>query len=61
MSVLSHAEALELVESKCLWSKGLSAVDAHLLGSVMVSPGVALWTRDRRLKAVGSELGVALS
>jgi predicted nucleic acid-binding protein len=57
---LSHVEAIELVTTRQLWGRGLSAVDVHLLGSVMVSPGFALWTRDKRLKAVAAELGVSL-
>ena len=61
LSHLSHGEWLELVQSRRLWGRGLSAVDVHLLGSVMISPGVALWTRDKRLRAAASELGVLLA
>jgi predicted nucleic acid-binding protein len=58
---LSHAECLELVDGRRLWGRGLSAVDVHLLGSAMISPGVALWTRDKRLQAVADELAVELA
>ena len=37
-----------LVEERHLWGKGLSAVDVALLASAVVTPGVSLWTRDKR-------------
>ncbi len=55
---LTHVEVLELVEARVLWGRGLSAVDVHLLGSILVCPGVALWTRDRRLRAAAAALGI---
>jgi hypothetical protein len=56
--VLTHDEVLELVDRKRLWGRGLGAVDAHLLGSVLLVRGARLWTRDRRLKAACEEAGV---
>ena len=47
-----------LVEERRLWGRGLSAVDAALLASVVVTPGVLLWTRDKRLCQAVRELGV---
>ena len=38
-------------------TKGLSPVDAHLLGSVLLSPGTRLWTRDKHLKASATQIG----
>jgi predicted nucleic acid-binding protein len=49
--VLSHVEVLTLVDARRLWGRGLSAADAHLLGSVALVDGAALWTRDKRLLA----------
>ena len=54
---LDHVELLTLVTAHGLWGKGLSPVDAHLLGSVLLSPGTGLWTRDKRLKASARSLG----
>lgn len=54
----SHVEVVELVDRRGLWGRGLSAVDAHLLGSVALVPGARLWTRDKRLLAACRELGV---
>ena len=47
-----------LVEERRLWGRGLSAVDAGLLASVVVSPGVSLWTRDKRLRQAARDVGV---
>ena len=46
------------VEERRLWGRGLSAVDAALLASVVVSPGVSLWTRDKRLRQAARDVGV---
>jgi hypothetical protein len=54
---LSHGELLTLVTVHALWGRGLSPVDAHLLGSVLLSPGTRLWTRDTSLKASAGALG----
>jgi predicted nucleic acid-binding protein len=55
--VLAHEEVLTLVDRRRLWSRGLSAVDVHLLGSVAVVPGARLWSRDERLLAACRETG----
>lgn len=54
---LSHGEVLALVEDRRLWGRGLSAADAHLLGSVLLVGGSALWTRDKRLISACREVG----
>ena len=47
-----------LVEERRLWGRGLSAVDVALLASAVVTPGVALWTRDKRLRQAARAMGV---
>ena len=47
-----------LVEERRLWGRGLSAVDAALLATAVVTPGVALWTRDKRLRQAARDVGV---
>ena len=47
-----------LVEKRRLWGRGLSAVDAALLASIVVTPGVSLWTRDKRLRQAARDVGV---
>lgn len=56
--VVTHAELLALVESRQLWGRGLSVVDAALLGAILIADGAKLWTRDKRLKAAAAEIGV---
>ena len=58
--VVTHVEILHLVERRRLWGKGLSAIDVNLLGSVALVEGAQLWTRDKRLKAVCEDVGVAV-
>ncbi|UQX10359.1 type II toxin-antitoxin system VapC family toxin [Candidatus Mycobacterium methanotrophicum] len=57
--VLSHAEVMALVDSRRLFGRGLSAVDAHLLGSVSVTGGARLWTRDKRLISACRHIGAS--
>lgn len=57
---VTHLELLHLVDRRRLWGKGLSAIDANLLGSVALVDGARLWTRDKRLKAICAELGVSV-
>jgi pilT protein domain protein len=47
-----------LVEERRLWGRGLSAVDVSLLASAVVTPGVSLWTRDKRLRQAARDVGV---
>jgi hypothetical protein len=55
---VTHLEILHLVERRRPWSTGLSAVDVNLLGSVAFVEGAQLWKRDKRLRAVATEVGV---
>jgi hypothetical protein len=50
---------MALVNGRQLWGRGLSAVDVHLLGSVMLVGGARLWTRDKRLLAACRGSGAA--
>jgi predicted nucleic acid-binding protein len=56
---ITHDELLALVDGHQLWGRGLSAVDAHLLGSVALVAGGVLWTRDKRLLAAAADIGIA--
>ena len=46
------------IEERRLWGRGLSAVNAALLASVVVTPGVSLWTRDTCLRQAARDVGV---
>ncbi|HZQ34190.1 MAG TPA: hypothetical protein VFB19_20965 [Mycobacterium sp.] len=47
-----------MLRESAFGGQGLSAVDVHLLGSVLLVPEAKLWTRDERLLAVSREMGV---
>jgi len=58
--VATHAEALELVESRRLAARGLGWVDVHLLASALLGTA-SLWSLDRPLAAAARQLGCALA
>ncbi len=51
-------EVLYFIERHKLMGRGIGYVDAHLLAAASIS-GSLLWTRDKRLRAIATELGVA--
>jgi len=53
-------EVASFIENKSLFGRGVGYVDAHLLASVLLGAGSKLWTRDRRLRQVAGELGLAM-
>lgn len=59
LPVASLAEVRALIEVRKLFSRGIGFVDASLLASCLLAPGVTLWTRDRRLAAAASDLGIS--
>lgn len=58
---LTHEELMSFISMRSLWGRGLSAVDVHLLGSVLIVDGARLWTRDKRLLRAAEEFGCALA
>lgn len=57
-AVATPEEALFLIEREGLFNRGIGYVDASLLASTRLQPGVTLWTRDKRLKKLADELGL---
>ena len=57
--VASHEEMLRLIEYQPLHGFGIGYVDAHLLAAVRLTAGAKLWTWDRRLRTVATQLGLA--
>jgi predicted nucleic acid-binding protein len=57
--IASHEEVMALIEREKLWGRGVSYIDIHLMASVLLTPGVELWTRDRRLASAAQSIGVA--
>lgn len=58
-TLAEHHEVLSFIDRHRLHGKGIGFVDAHLLASVALMPGIALWTRDRRLNATAALLRCA--
>lgn len=57
--VASLPEVPPFIERHNLFGTGIGYVDAHLLMSTFLTPEAALWTRDKRLRAVADRLGVS--
>lgn len=57
--VATHSEVLFLIESHRFKGRGIGFIDAHLLTSTVMASSAQLWTNDRRLRTLASELGVA--
>lgn len=56
VTVASDDEVLMFIESGKLYSIGIGYVDAHLLTAAQLTPGVKIWTRDRRLQEASMRL-----
>lgn len=52
-------EAMILIESRMLYSRGIGLIDVQLLASTLITPDTRLWTADNRLQKIASELGIA--
>ena len=50
-------EVLALIEQESLHGTGIGYVDAQLLAAARLTPGAALWTRDRSLAQAATRLG----
>ena len=59
--VATDQEVLEFIDRHALWGLGIGYVDAHLLASARLTPGAALWTRDKRLAGAAEGLRLATS
>jgi hypothetical protein len=57
-TMASDAEVRAFIEQYALMGRGIGYIDAHLCASARLS-AARLWTRDKRLHAVASELGWA--
>ena len=54
-----HSEVMMFIDRHRLFGCGIGYVDNHLLASVALMPGCALWSRDKRLQAAAQRLGCA--
>jgi predicted nucleic acid-binding protein len=53
------AEVLLLIQARNLTGLGIGYVDVHLLASTMLTRDASLWTHDKRLAALASQLSLA--
>jgi len=58
MRVAQIGEVRHMIEAHILYSKGIGLTDAHLISSVLITPGTRLWTLDKRLRAIAESLGI---
>jgi hypothetical protein len=57
-TVAHHNEVMHIVSTHSLFGLGIGYIDAHLLASTRITPHAKLWTRDRRLRAIASQLSI---
>ncbi|MDQ3432997.1 MAG: type II toxin-antitoxin system VapC family toxin [Actinomycetota bacterium] len=58
-TVATSNEVSTLVESRQLYGLGIGYVDAQLLAATLLTRDAQLWTRDKRLARVATDLGCA--
>lgn len=56
--IAADEEVLAFINQSKLAGLDVGYIDAHLLASVRLTPGTLLWTRDKRLCAAASQLGL---
>jgi len=52
-------EVQTFIEQQPLYSLGIGYIDAHLLAATRLTPGMRLWTRDKRLNDIAVRLDIA--
>jgi len=60
INVATEEEVSLMIERHRLYGLGIGYIDAHLLTATQLTPGTALWTRDKRLHAAAMRLGLEL-
>ena len=58
VSVATDDEVLFFIEQHRLMGTGIGYIDAHLLAATMFDRTAQLWTRDRRLTSMATEMGI---
>lgn len=56
--VATIEEVRALIENHKIFSRGIGLIDCHLIASALLTNGAKIWTRDKRLHAVASELNI---
>ena len=58
LAMATDEEVLYFIDRHKLMGRGIGYVDVHLLAAAAIG-GSCLWTRDKRLREIATELGVA--
>ena len=59
-AVRAHdADVLRMIDNTSLMGSGIGYLDAHLLASTLLTRNATFWTRDKRLAAAATRLGIA--
>jgi predicted nucleic acid-binding protein len=58
--VATDGEAMSFIASHGLYGRGVGYVAVRLLAAVRLTAGAALWTNDRRLRAIADSLGSSM-
>ena len=61
VTVAADAEVFRFLSRHALFGRGIGYVDVCLLAAASVTPNTWLWTNDKKLGAVASDLGLAVS
>ncbi|MGH8035829.1 MAG: type II toxin-antitoxin system VapC family toxin [Lysobacterales bacterium] len=59
VKVATDAETLYFIEQRRLMGRGMGYIDAQLLAAAAMTPPCKIWTRDKNLDRITSELGLA--
>lgn len=57
-AVAADNEVMFYIEKHQLMGKGIGFIDAHLLAATSLTQGAKLWTKDRSLGALASQLRI---
>jgi len=57
----TDVKVLSFINRQSLFGRGIGYIDVHLLASVRLTAGAALWTLDKRLQSVADEFGLAMT
>ncbi len=55
-----HDEVMKFIENNQLMGKGLGYIDVHLLAAASLT-GVLIWTLDKKLDEMSTELGIGFN
>jgi hypothetical protein len=58
LPAMGVADVRYMLETRCLFSKGIGFIDAQLIASCITAHGTQIWTIDKHLGRVAESLGL---